>query len=189
MYRTTGDRFWKAAGILLGLATLGLASGCGSLNKVQQAVVDAADDRSRRFSTELAYAGFGLHWPEEETESGVDDPDDFRNAFAKRFGQEMDRRVPKALRGDRPVKLLVTVSDVHTPGALARGLAFQNPSIRITAVVQDDSEEQPLHTKEMKVVDVLPPDFSSTFRFRIGTIPDRLAREAVNDLMDWLRSL
>lgn len=162
------------------------------MNKVQQAVVDAADDNSRDFNRELEYAGFGLHWSDEETVSGVDDSDEsseFRNAFGKRFGEEMDRRVPKALRGDRPAEVVVTVSDVRTPGALARGLAFQNPSIRITAVVRDGSDKQQLHTREMEVVDVPPPNYSGDFRFRIGTIPDRLARKAVSDLMDWLRSL
>ena len=178
--------------IVIATVAVGLMSACGSLDRVQQTIVDAADDNAPHVNTEFAYAGFGLRWRDEHGESVTDDSDDsskFRSAFGKRFGEELDRRAPKALQGDRPAKVLVIVSDVYKPGALARGLAFQDPSVRIEAIVQDASDEQHLHTHEIKIVDDLPLDFSGGIQFRVGTIPDRLARKAVNEVMDWLRSL
>ena len=185
-------RSWRNTWIGFVTVALGyLVSGCGSVSTVHQTIMDATDEY-RQFNTEYSYAGAELHWQEESTESGADDSDDileFRSAFDETFRERMDSGIPDVLRGDRPVKIVVTVSDVYNPGALARGLAFRDPSIEITAIVQAASDEEALHAHETKVVDVLPPDFSGGIQFRIGKIPDRLARQAVSDLMSWLRSL
>ena len=183
---------WPRMWVAFGIFTLGcLLSACGSVNTVHQTIMDATD-KYRQFNEEFSYAGFELHWREEKTESDADDSDDtpeFRSAFDETFGEVIDSRAPEVLRGDRPVKIVVTVSDVYSPGALARGFAFRDPSIEITAVVQTASDEETLHTHESRIVDVLPPDFSGGIQFRIGKIPDRLARQTVSDLLNWLRSL
>ena len=171
----------------------GLLGACGSLDRARQLAVDAGDRNATEVNAELAYAGLELHWREEPAGAGGDGSGDsagFREGFGRKFREEFDRRAPRALQGGRPVKVLVTVSEIYAPGALARGLAFRNPSVRIRAVVRDAVDgRNDLHEAGIKVVDRLPLDFSAGIRFRVGTIPDRLAHRAVHDLMGWLRSL
>ncbi len=183
---------WPRIWILFGTVSLGcLLSACGSVNEVHQTIMDATD-KYRQFNTEFSYAGIKLHWREGPVESGAQDSDDtpeFRSAFDKTFREEINSRAPKILQGDRPVKIVVTLSDVYHPGALARGLVFRDPSIEITAIVQAASDQETLHAYEAKVVDVLPPNLSGGIQFRIGKVPNRLAGKAVKELMNWLRGL
>ena len=184
-----GIGYRNATGMALLTLALVAAGGCATVSRAQQAIVDAADDRAAHVNAELAYAGFELRWPEVGEESERGGSAEFRSVFGERFRDEMDRRAPKALRGDRPARIVVVVADVRTPGALARGLAFQDPSMNIRASVRDAADEADLHVQDMKVVDRLPPDFSGAIQFRLGAIPDRLARQAVEDLVGWLRTL
>ncbi len=165
--------------------TLISLSSCGMTDKMQRLVIDAADNNSRHINTELQYTEFELHWQKIEFKNS----DEFKNAFSQKLSKEMDRRAPKALQGNQLVHIVLTVSDVYNPGALARGFAFQNPSIKITAVVRDLSTGKDIFTREFKIVDVLPPDFSTAIQFRIGSIPDRLAVSFMSSLIDWLRKL
>ena len=160
-------------------------SACGMPGKAQRALLDAADRNSPHINTELQYAGFELHWQEVEFEAS----DEFKHIFNQKLGEEMDRRAPKALQGNQPVKIVLMASDVYNPGALARGLAFQNPSIKIRAMVQDISNGKDVFVREFKIADILTPDFSTSIQFRIGRIPDRLALATTGSLIDWLRKL
>lgn len=158
-------------------------SACGVADYASRAIVDLQDSTEKRVNRDLEYGGYELEWKD------IDDSG-FMAAYEEKLAEEMDRRVPRVLQGNRPVRIVVAVSELHNPGALARNLLFNNdPSIRIEVIVQDTDIEEEIYGYRDEIVDRLQADPHGGISFRLQSVPVRLANATVQSLMDKLRAL
>lgn len=130
----------------------------------------------RPSNLEFQYAGNELIW------QNADDAEDgdsaraaeFRAEFEQHIEEDIPRRLPKILQGDRPVDLVITVLEFSNPNAFERTL-FQNPRIKFDLEVRDASSGPP------------SPPGGVSIDFRIGSNASRLANGTVARIIDIMR--
>ena len=166
--------------IWVSVIAVSLAS-CGLPEKIVELQDRAAS--LRYVNKELKYAGYELKWRDAEGK----DTDGFKKEFDAVLGKTLSKRIPTVFQGERSIIIVIHASQLYNPNALQRAL-FQNPSIRIKAVVQDASTGEALLTYEDKVTDVQAPSPQGGVSFRLGSISGRLARSTVNYIVTNLRN-
>ena len=149
----------------------------------------------RGTNEQFQYAGYELHWQNVNDEKSAKN-DEFAREFEEHFADIISRRMPKILKGERPVKLMVTVLDFSNPSALEK-LLFQNPKIDYSFKFVDASSGEELLSVDRKLTDYrpdtnLPPPSgtgaSASISFRIGSNASRLAMSAASDIVGVIRN-
>lgn len=146
----------------------------------------------RPSNLEFQYAGYELIW------QNADDAEDgdsaraaeFRAEFEQHIEEDIPRRLPKILQGDRPVDLVITVLEFSNPNAFERAL-FQNPRINFDLEVRDASSGEVIFVYDEKETDYRPvsrsPPDGVSIDFRIGSNASRLANGTVARIIDIIR--
>ena len=146
----------------------------------------------RATNEEYQYAGYELIWPNADNEENAVD-DEFAEEFEADFAEQISARMPNIFKGDRPVKLIVTVLEVSDPGGMERFL-FRNPSFEFELTIADASSGEEISSYGNKVTDYAPiapppPPGGSSIAFRIGSNASRLANQTANQIVETVRKL
>lgn len=163
---------------------------CGTVMTRLENLADTSPFRPSNL--EFQYAGYELIW------QNADDAEDgdtaraaeFRAEFEQHIEEDIPRRLPKILQGDRPVDLVITVLEFSNPNAFERTL-FQNPRIKFDLEVRDASSGEVIFVYDEKETDYRPvppsPPGGVSIDFRIGSNASRLANGTVARIIDIMR--